>query len=80
MQYGLQIKAFRDGKDDDAYVIYLDSESFHSEDLSDFVNAHCHVPIPRLEQIDPERLPEKERENYTRLVDYLRDRRLIEAE
>ena len=80
MQYGLQIKAFRDGKDDDAYVIYLDSESFHSEDLSDFGSAHCHVPIPCLEQIAPERLPEKERENYTRLVDYLRDRRLIEAE
>ena len=80
MQYGLQIKAFRDSKDDDAYVIYLDFEPVNSEDLSDFVSAHCHVPIPRLEQIDPQRLPEKERENYARLVAYLTDRGLIETE
>lgn len=76
-QYGMQVKAFRESDDDDAYVIYLDSESVNAEALSSFGNAHCHVPIPRVEQIDPEQLPEKERANYLRLAEYLKSRQLI---
>ena len=76
-QYGMQVKSFRESDEDDAFVIYLDSESVNSEDLSNFGNAHCHVPIPRIEQIQPEQLPEKERANYFRLVEYLKSRSLI---
>ena len=76
-QYGMQVKAFRESEDDDAYVIYLDSESVDAEDLSQFGNAHSHVPIPRIEQIELHRLPEKERSNYLRLESYLKGRGLI---
>ncbi len=77
LQYGMQVKAFRESDDDDAYVIYLDSDSINAQDLSNFGNAHSHVPIPMIQQIEPEQLPETERANYFRLAAYLKGRELI---
>ncbi len=75
--YGMQIGRFRCNEYDDAYVIRLDSSSVNSDDLTNFHNAHCHIPIPTLDQIPPEELPEPERANYFRLEAYFKQNGMI---
>lgn len=77
IHYGLQIDSFRDDEYDDAYVIYLNSKSVNCSDLSNFQNAHDHIPIPLIEQITVDELPQKEKSNYFRLIDYLKTENII---
>lgn len=77
INYGLQINTFRNDEYDDAYVIDINSESTNKEDLRNFENAHHHIPIPEMEQISVDELPDKERSNYCRMVSYLKNKNYI---
>lgn len=77
LHYGLQLDSFRDNEYDDAYVIYLNSKSVNCSDLSNFESAYEEIPIPKIEQITVDELPQKEKSNYFRLIDYLKNENFI---